>query len=135
MLRALADYVDREPKRPTELERYQSVKLIRNGSNSSLTLMKEVKTEKLYVLKTTDLTFVHPSGREATEVNLRALISLKTIIHLTALWGFKDENTLYDVMECAEGGSMHEEIEQYTREAKLFTSEEVKDFFQNKNNI
>ncbi len=131
-MRGLAAHVNNIPRKSTDqtknLNQYQPIRLIGKGAAGSVNLVKNTATGEFYALKTIELKLMSPHERKLAEneVTLLKVLNGPTIIHYYE--HFTENETIYIVMEYAEGGSLSDRINHHSLKGEPIPNEKVNDF-------
>jgi len=107
------------------LAQYQPLRLIGKGAAGSVNLVKNTSNGQYYALKTIELKLMSPHERKLAEneVTLLKVLNGPTIIHYYE--HFTENDTIYIVMEYAEGGSLSDRISQHSLKGDPVPNEKV----------
>jgi len=110
------------------LAQYQPLRLIGKGAAGSVNLVKNTSNGQYYALKTIELKLMSPHERKLAEneVTLLKVLNGPTIIHYYE--HFTENDTIYIVMEYAEGGSLSDRISQHSLKGDPVPNEKILDW-------
>jgi len=130
-VRGLAAHVNNTPKKKSgeetkTLTQYQNIRLIGKGAAGSVNLVRNTKSGEQFALKTIELKLMSPHERKLAEneVTLLKVLNGPTIIHYYE--HFTENDTIYIVMEYAEGGSLSDRVNQHSLRGEPIPNEKVK---------
>ncbi len=123
----LEAFIKQEPVSPKAngLDKFEKIRMIGKGGSAVVWLVKNRLSGKQFALKEIDLRHLSPQDRRGTEteIELMKVIQGPTIIKL--IESFKEGESLYIVMEYAEGGSLAQKIKKREMDKEPFSQQEV----------